>query len=92
MESASELRILLDNFSSGRLFPIRLGPSSRHGEMDNPLAKLKSTDFSDLAYVGEGFAKSERYIEFQDRVRELARQVADAIEQEEMLTSSLPRP
>ncbi len=41
------------------------------------LRDYQTFDFSDLAYVGEGFSKSERYIEFQDRVRKLAAIMAD---------------
>jgi cellulose biosynthesis protein BcsQ len=88
MEGTPDFKLLLDRFSSGRLFPVRLSP--RRSGPDSPLDRLQFADFSDLAYVGEGFAKSERYIEFQDRVRALARQVADAIEQEETLTSPPP--
>ena len=89
MESAVEWNFLLERFAPGRLFVLRLGPSSRHAGLDSRLASLQWTDFSDLAYVGEGFAKSERYIEFQDRVRALAQSAAEAIEQQE-LTSSPP--
>lgn len=87
IESSRELSILLEHISPERLFAVRLGPMRRGGK-DNPLARLKAADFSDLAYVGEGFAKSERYIDFQDRVRALAQEVADAIEQDEMRTLS----
>lgn len=52
------------------------------------LARVRWTDFADLAYVGEGFTKSERYIEFQDRIRALADTVANSIEQD--ATSDLP--
>jgi len=90
MEGSGELSILLDRISPDLLFAVRLGRMSSRGSTDSPLARLKAADFSDLAYIGEGFAKSERYIDFQDRVRALAREVAEAIEQEEMRASSPP--
>ena len=34
-------------------------------------------DLSDYLIVGEGFKKSERYVQFQDEVKKLARRVAD---------------
>ena len=88
MESAPELKILFDQFTPGRLFPLSLERSSRR--MEGPLAHLKWMDFSDLAYIGEGFAKSERYIDFQDRVRALAQEVADKIEQVESQKRASP--
>ncbi|MGO6681285.1 AAA family ATPase [Rhizobium leguminosarum] len=33
-------------------------------------------DFSDMAFVGEAFSRSERYIEFQQRVRSVAERIA----------------
>ena len=75
--------MLLDRIQPDRLFPIRLDASPSRAGSAGPLADLKSADFSDLAYIGEGFAKSERYIEFQDRVRRLANDVAAAIERTE---------
>ncbi|MBY5883976.1 AAA family ATPase [Rhizobium leguminosarum] len=37
-------------------------------------------DFSDLAFVGEAFSRSERYIEFQQRVRSVAERAAYLLE------------
>jgi hypothetical protein len=36
-------------------------------------------DFSDYTIVGEGFKKAERYVQFQDEVKKLARRVGDIV-------------
>jgi len=74
-----ELTTLFERLPPNRIFPLRL-ESIRPEDVPPELNRIQWTDFSDVAYVGEGFAKSERYIEFQDRVRALAKQVASAIE------------
>jgi MinD-like ATPase involved in chromosome partitioning or flagellar assembly len=43
------------------------------------LREITWSNFSDLAYIGEGFTKSERYVEFQDRIRSLATTMADQL-------------
>jgi hypothetical protein len=49
-------------------------------EVPEALGDLVKWDLSAFAFVGEGFSKSERYVDFQSKVRELARNVAEAIE------------
>jgi hypothetical protein len=73
-----ELRDLLRVFGDGRLVVVRLdrGAAAEIRE----LASYPAFDFSDLAYVGEGFVKSERYLDFQDRIRGLADRAAQMIE------------
>jgi MinD-like ATPase involved in chromosome partitioning or flagellar assembly len=68
--------------SSGRLFVVSLDRNSMSAA-PHWLQSQKWTDFSDLAYVGEGFSKTERYIEFQDRIRKLASEMADRLRQME---------
>jgi hypothetical protein len=46
------------------------------------LARYLSIDFSDLLYVGEAFTKSERYLDFQDRIRRVAASVAELLQQD----------
>ncbi len=49
-------------------------------QTDPAVREFNAIDFSDLAYVGEGFAKSERSLQFQDRVRAVAQVTTDLIE------------
>jgi cellulose biosynthesis protein BcsQ len=74
-----ELDKLLNRLPAGRIFPLRL-ESMKLDDLPSDVARIQWIDFSDVAYVGEGFAKSERYIDFQDRIRDLAKRVANAIE------------
>jgi MinD-like ATPase involved in chromosome partitioning or flagellar assembly len=80
-----ELTMLYERLPPGCIFPLRL-ELFRTEDVPVELSRIQWTDFSDVAYVGEGFAKSERYIEFQDRVRALAKQVATAIEKDDERT------
>jgi len=41
--------------------------------------EVESVDLSDFAYVGEGFSKSDRYVEFQDRIRHLPGALAEKL-------------
>jgi hypothetical protein len=50
-------------------------------ELPSNLVSQTVVDFSDLAYIGEGFTKSERYVDFQDRVRKLASILADRMKE-----------
>jgi cellulose biosynthesis protein BcsQ len=61
---------------AGQLFAVTL---DRHLEIPSSILRIPISDFSRYAVVGEGFAKSERYVEFQDEVRELAAKVAATI-------------
>ena len=73
-----EMERLLERLPADHVFPIQVDNVK---PMDIPaIGSLQWWDFSDTVYVGESFGKSERYIEFQDRVRELASNVAEAIE------------
>ena len=87
--SRRELGLLLEQLPPGRIFPLRL-ESSQSDDVPAPLRSVQWMDFSDVAYVGEGFAKSERYIEFQDRIRVLAKRVALAIEEADHQKSDIP--
>lgn len=80
---SAEFTILMDRFPSSGLFPVVIGGATRLRE--SPIARFQWMDFSDLVYLGEGFTKSERYLEFQDRVRALAKQVADEIQRQPTL-------
>jgi cellulose biosynthesis protein BcsQ len=84
-----ELKMLLERLPPNRIFPLGL-ESVRPEDMPPELTSIQWTDFSGLAYVGEGFAKSERYIEFQDRIRALANQVAAAIEKGDEQAENAP--
>jgi hypothetical protein len=42
---------------------------------------LQQFDFSEYAYLGEGFSKTERYIDFQAAVRKLVEVIAEVIKQ-----------
>jgi cellulose biosynthesis protein BcsQ len=44
--------------------------------------------FADMAFVGEGFSRSERFVEFQPRVRDFAYQVARRIQSADSLVPS----
>jgi cellulose biosynthesis protein BcsQ len=83
-----ELGLLADQLPPDRIFPLRL-EASQSDDIPPQLRSIQWTDFSDVAYVGEGFAKSERYIEFQDRIRALAKKVAAAIETAERQQSEV---
>ena len=74
-----ELFELINRIPVERLFVVALDRMPLN-TLPSELVKAKQLDFIDLAYVGEGFAKSERYIDFQDRVRSLADAVATSIE------------
>jgi hypothetical protein len=75
-----EFQSLRRHFGPARIFPIVL---DREVETPPELRKIQWTDLSDFAFVGEGFSKSERYVDFQAEVRKLARRVADVIENSE---------
>jgi len=68
---------LYRNLGSSRIFPIAL---DRNLELSSELLEIVLSDFTDFAFVGEGFAKTERYVDFQAKVRELANAVADRVE------------
>ena len=59
----------------------RVTPVTLTGLRDIPseFVDHRVVDFSDFAFVGEGFSKTERYVEFQDRVKRLAREIAGQI-------------
>jgi cellulose biosynthesis protein BcsQ len=70
--SQRDLKILIQDFK-GLFVPVSLDKSAKE---HSPLREYEISDFSDLAYVGEGFAKSERSLQFQDRIRNLAGDIA----------------
>jgi cellulose biosynthesis protein BcsQ len=76
--AGEELRDLLRIFGDGRLVVIALDRGAVTEIKE--LANYPVFDFSDLAYIGEGFVKSERYLDFQDRIRNLAERAAQMIE------------
>jgi hypothetical protein len=84
-----EVEMLLGRLPPKQIFLLRL-ESIPSDNVPDEIARLPSTDFSNLAYVGVGFAKSERYIEFQDSVRKLAKTVAIAIQRAEGETPPAP--
>lgn len=49
------------------------------GEFPELGRQVQWLDFSDFAYLGEGFSRSDRYVEFQDRVKQLAATIAEKI-------------
>jgi hypothetical protein len=71
LQAGDHLSNILDRSSNLALFPIILDKIPVN-YLPLPLANIQSADFGDLAYIGEGFSRSERYIDFQDRVRNLA--------------------
>lgn len=75
---APEIQRLLERSAdqSGKTILLWLDRPASDGPLYRRLTRFPSHDFSDLAYVGEGFSRSERYLDFQDRVRDLARTVA----------------
>jgi hypothetical protein len=73
----AEIEDTLRRVGPERVIPMRLDRSVDAPEI---LRDRVMVDFSDFALVGEGFTKTERYVEFQARVRELARAIADAVD------------
>jgi MinD-like ATPase involved in chromosome partitioning or flagellar assembly len=79
-ERVDVLQKMLDQRPQGSFYLLTLDRSSMESA-PSWLLSYQWFDFSDLAYIGDGFAKSERYIEFQDRIRKLAATMADHLRQ-----------
>ena len=75
----------LQHQDRSRILPVLL---NRGVDLPPGFRDYSLVDFSDFAFIGEGFRKSERYIDFQTKVRELARDVADSIETSKSATLS----
>ncbi|TAZ03627.1 hypothetical protein ELH77_38550 [Rhizobium ruizarguesonis] len=63
--------VFLESHSAYQIIGISLSDDARSSD-----GVITEVDFSDLAFVGEAFSRSERYIEFQQRVRSVAEQTA----------------
>jgi cellulose biosynthesis protein BcsQ len=75
------IRDIVTAFGNGRFISVTLDRSAIGTSKE--LNNYQYVDFSDLAYIGEGFVKSERYLDFQDRVRSVAVTAAKIIESTE---------
>ena len=76
--SSSEVLRMLDSAVEGNNKTVLLWLGRPNADSSSHLrfAAFPTFDFSDLAYIGEGFSRTERYLDFQDRVRDLARALA----------------
>ena len=65
--------------SSPALVPVLLDHELGPTELGS-LSYLQTVDFSEFAFLGEGFSRSERYVAFQQAVRKLANGLAMGIQ------------
>ncbi len=69
-----------DTFSRFRpdaILPILLRGSVQ--ALPDEIRRVQLADFSEFAFVGEGFQKTAAYVEFQTQIRRLAERVADVV-------------
>jgi MinD-like ATPase involved in chromosome partitioning or flagellar assembly len=84
LSSAARMELLMSASEKGPSFGGPVVITLDKAVLSDLPSMLRSTmiaDFSDLAYVGEGFSRSERYVDFQDRVRKLASEMASRLKE-----------
>ncbi len=74
-ESLMEDWLVFRKLSSRPIFGVMLDRAS----IDSRFPQPEIFDFSEYAFVGEGFSKSPRYVEFQSQVRKLAAKVGESL-------------
>ncbi len=80
-----ELEQMQDKLTEGRIFCLTLD-AGLSSALPSMLQSIVPIDFSDVAFIGEAFSKSDRYVEFQGRVRDLAMIMAKKIDESPILT------
>lgn len=65
------------------ILPIVLHPLVGWPDEFQNMAKLQVADFTEFIYIGEGFTKTEQYVEFQRKLRMFAQEVTKSLIQRE---------
>jgi hypothetical protein len=74
----------------GPILPIILHPIVWPSEFQD-MVKIQSADFSEFVFIGEGFTKTEHYIEFQKKLRSFAQDVTKIITHSPATATSMSR-